>query len=70
MFPLSSGKLIRLNPDGSNGDIFYLNKSEMTFGSTQFSEHFIRDIEPTTFISCEISTDEIGRVSIYYIWFS
>lgn len=63
MFPLSDGKLIRLNTDGSCGEIIHSTKPKMVFGTSILYDHHIKDIDPTNEVSCEISTDEYGRVS-------
>lgn len=62
MFPLS-GRLIRLNKDGSNGEIIHANKKNLVFGTSIFDDYHIKDIDPEIEVSCEISTDEYGRVS-------
>ncbi|XP_055323513.1 mucin-2-like [Sitodiplosis mosellana] len=65
MFPLSSkGRLIRLNKDGTNGEIIQSNKTKMVFGTSIFDDHHIKDVNPANQVSCEISTDDSGRVSI------
>lgn len=63
MFPLSNGKLIRLNNDGTNGEIIHSKKTKMIFGTKILHDHFIKDIDPEKDVSCEISRDEYGRVS-------
>lgn len=63
MFPLSNGRLIRLNRDGSNGEVIQTNKTKIIFGTSILYDHHIKDIDPTKEVSCEISTDEYGRVS-------
>lgn len=61
MFPLSNGTLIRLNKDGSNGDEIHTSKPNMIFGSQITFDYHIKDAARD--VSCEISTDEFGRVS-------
>lgn len=63
MFPLSSGRLIRLNKDGSNGEVIQTSKKNLVFGTSIFDDYHIKDIDPEIEVSCEISTDEYGRVS-------
>lgn len=64
MFPLTNGRLIRLNIDGSNGEVFISKKQTMTFGTSILYDHFIKDIDPAKDIRCDISTDNLGRVSV------
>lgn len=63
MFPLSFGRLIRLNKDGSNGEVIQTQKKNLVFGTSIFDDYHINDIDPEIDVSCEISTDEYGRVS-------
>lgn len=63
MFPLSNGRLIRLNKDGTNGEVFQTNKTNLVFGTNIFNDVHIKDVDPANEFACEISTDECGRVS-------
>lgn len=63
MFPLSNCRLIRINKDGTNGEIIQSKKPTMVFGSSIMSDYHIKDVDPTKNICCEISTDKCGRVS-------
>lgn len=63
MFPLSNCRLIRINKDGTNGEIIQSKKPSMVFGSSIVYDYHIKDVDPTKNICCEISTDKCGRVS-------
>lgn len=65
MFPLSNGKLIRVNKDGSDGEIISSNKTSMVFGTSVLNDYYIHDADPKLDIHCEIATDEYGRVSVW-----
>lgn len=65
MFPLSNGRLIRINKDGTNGEITQSKKSTLIFGSSPIYDHHVIDLDPSKDICCEISTDEYGRVSAF-----
>lgn len=69
MFPLSNGKLIRINKDGSDGEAILSQKTTMVLGTSVLNDYYIRDADPTLNINCEIATDEYGRVS-GFIYFS
>lgn len=63
MFPLSNGRLIRLNKDGTDGEIIQSRNPTMVFGTNILYDHHIKDVNPATEVSCEISTDALGRVN-------
>lgn len=61
MFPLTGGQLIRLNKDGTDGEIIQSNNTKMIFGNHILCDYQIKDVDPN--FKCEISTDKYGRVS-------
>lgn len=67
MFPLDGGRLIRLNKDGTNGEIIQSKKPKITFGTSIVHDHHIKDVDPTNEVTCEISTDDYGRVCFEYV---
>lgn len=64
MFPLSKYRLIRLNKDGTNGEVIESKNTKLVFGTSILYDHYIKDIDPKQEFKCEITTDEHGRVSI------
>lgn len=62
MFSLSDGRLIRINKDGTNGEIIHSKKSTIVFGTSPLDDHHIKDVDPTNEVKCVISTDDFGRV--------
>lgn len=70
MFPLTHGRLIRLNKDGSDGETISTKKTSMIFGSSVLNDYYIQDAHPSMDINCEIATDEYGRVSKYFCKFN
>lgn len=63
MFPLDGGRLIRLNKDGTNGEIIQTKKPKITFGTSIVDDYQIKDVDPAIKqVTCEISTDDYGRV--------
>lgn len=64
MFPLSNGRLIRINKDGSDGEMISSKKTSMVFGTSVLNDYYIQDADPALNIKCEIATDEYGRVSL------
>lgn len=69
MFPLDGGRLIRLNKDGTNGEIIQSKKPKITFGTSIVHDHHIKDLDPTNEVTCEISTDDYGRVRFEPLFF-
>lgn len=63
MFPLSDGKLIRLNKDGTSRETIVSDKSNIVFGTRILCDHQIKDAGLANDVECEISTDNCGRVS-------
>lgn len=70
MFPLDNGRLIRLNKDGTNGEVVHTKKPKLIFGTSILYDHHIKDVDPTNEVTCEISTDNYGRVrfSIFFLF--
>lgn len=65
MFPLSDGKLIRLNKDGTTRETIETKNSNIVFGTKILCDHQIKDLDIPNEVECEISTDKCGRVSKY-----
>lgn len=61
MFSLAKGKLIRVNSDGSDGELFQTKNSTFTIGTSPFSNCCVSD--SSTHLAFEISKDDLGRVS-------
>lgn len=68
MFPLDGGRLIRLNKDGTNGEVVQTKKSKITFGTSIVHDHHIKDVDPANEVTCEISTDDFGRVRFHSLY--
>lgn len=63
MFSLLNGKLVRINKNGSDGEIYRSKNTSMLFGTSILDDYRIKDIDSSTNVSLEIFTDEYGRVS-------
>lgn len=63
MFSLSNAKLIRINKDGTDGETILSKKTTLELGTSPFYDYHIKDLDDSVNISCEISTDNYGRVS-------
>lgn len=58
---------MRITNDGSDGDVVRtLNGPKFVFGSSLLHDHHVKDIQASLNISCEISTDDLGRVSVCF----
>lgn len=65
MFSLEKGKLVRLNSDGSNGEVVVQTKRPtITFGTSVLCDYIIENADKKyPELSYEIATDNYGRVS-------
>lgn len=61
MFNLTNGKLIKLNDDGTDGEIIQTKLTKLQIGSKLCYDYVILNSDHDIF--CEISTDSFGRVS-------
>lgn len=64
MFNLTNGRLIKLNDDGSDGEIIRTRKPILRIGNAPHYDYTLNSNDNKD-ILVEISTDNLGRVSTF-----
>lgn len=63
MFSLANGKLVRLNADGTEGDIVQTEKSSLTVGASAQSDYCVDESELAGQLAFKIYLSVFGNVS-------